>query len=1273
MPPIHRTIKSAFRCLIAGCGPTARSRNRRSKKVNSPRVGCEALEVRALLSVTNFVIEPSELNQDGRATFSFQWDDSAATDQTTYELWVDEVLPGGRRNSRVYYEDNLLTSTVSTGSGSSMQRTSTVEFAAGDFIGFIRSHGPDGAGFWHRFDVQIDDDADSSTPLNNVDRPTTPEITVIREGQGWYGQTSSESQVGWVSDDVLHDIWLNKRNDDGQWERYRLIKNVSGSSIAFRELAAADADGWATYFGQIDSSSSDFLETGDYRFFIRSVNRAADSNGTWIGTSGWSSPVDFSYRRVEGADAKPDNLTVANQLRTQVTWDAVEGAEGYLVSVWKGPDYSANKTIYFRTPETTFKANGLTFDNGTDSVTIEPGDEFFVRVRAIGQDGSPVAFQTGNFASATIRIPAAESLGALAPATPVQPSGFTGDRKPILQWDDVGNANSYDVWLTSLETKGRVFLAENVQANRLQLDADVLAQYVTSSIDGNAYSATDGLALGRYQLWVRVNSSISNTKQSWTAGAVFTVSDSVDQLLDINSSESPEDRQIVSPNLVVSHTEGDRTFALVTNGLGESFGRSVLAKFEIGSDGVPFRPTIVNTAGQEVLEFDDLQMGSNVTAMEALADGRIAVLSRGSSELKLVDPVSWQVLSAYSLLDGADAASPDPIGMEVLDNDQILVVFNRSDRLRIFEATNNQLSEISLNPDGNADEGFLLPVGRGVHVSGVFQASGVYRLFVATPSIHAITIYDYDSINQSLAIVNGSNGQPVTPSRSQTANPFLGGAVVELEMPSGERRDVFLSADRSGFVTWIDSQSLSFGFIDMTAWLRWASREKDSGVYMDPDDNSFDTTRIAAFGNRQVAVFSNRADSLLVQLQMSAAGQVSVVDGSNSALFRGTSGTVIPSEAGYRIISTAKAAVDLEISQGVEGRQLTLTNLIPVAGTTFHSPGTSVEVVVSNPIKVAHAIEDGLLIQSADSNWKLLKPSSTEAGWSTLQWPETVAWQERTLTFNGGFSSVWQDPQTDQLYAVVSVSDPAEVNPAIAVAAVIRVNAAQMPEVVDVHSIPEMERVFSANLSAESLILIDRRGGETVTITNWRNPGQTSRQFYQFHETRQSESGAIRPGHGIVLNDQTVAIVHDTYPDRGISLFTDRPRTPAIFHPNTTGTFSFDLHRYDDDRIIMATYGGDLVIQNAVTGIVELDLSLNQFAGTNIQLTAVENSSYENGLLTVTSPANQTVAVFHVEQADGQWDVTPIRVYSVPDIVRSVIDDGYLWIIEANQIRHIRL
>lgn len=1272
MPAPQQSKPFNWKSLIRSVRTGLSLRPARQRRAGSPRVACESLEARTLLSVTNFMIEPSEIDQDGRASFVFTWNDSSTTNQTTYELWVDEVLPGNRRNSRVYFENNLTSASVSTGNANSLQRTSTVAFAPGNFIGFIRSHSPDGPGFWHRFNVQIDDDNDSSTPLNNVEKPTTPDITVIREGQGWYGQTSSESRISWVSDDVLHNIWLNKLNDEGRWERHRLIKNVSGSSISFRELAAADPDGWATYFGQIDSSSSDFLETGDYRFFIRSVNRAADSDGHWVGTSNWSSPVDFSYQQVEGLDAKPEALTVTNELRTQISWSPVTGAEGYLVSVWKGPNYSSNKVLYFRTPETSLRPNGLWFDNSKDKVSIEPGSEFFVRVRAIGQDGSPVAFQAGNFASATIRIPQQNSVESLTSATPIAPSGTVGDQMPLLRWKDVGNAESYDIWLTSVETGRRALLVQNVEVPRLHLNGQTLAEYATS-IDNSVFSTTEGLAPGRYRTWVRANSTIAISPPGWNPGQIFTVSETVDQILDLNSSDAPEQRQVISPNLVVIHTEGDRSFALVTNGKGESFGRSVLAKYEIASNGTPFRPTIVNGSGSTVLEFADLPMGSNVTDMKVLPDGRVSILSRGSNELRLVDPVSWQVLSTISLLAGSDASAPDAIGLEVLDNNQILVVFNRSDRLRVFDATTNQLSEVGVSGSGAPFEGFLLPLGRGIHVSSVPQGNGIYRLFIATPSIYAVAIYDFDSNQRTLVTVNGTNGQPLTPSRSQTANPFLGGTVVSLKMPSGESRDVFLSADRSGFVTWIDSDSLQFGFIDLADWMPWASRELDSGIYVDPNDNSYDTTRLANFGDQQIAVFSNRANSVMLQLQMSGSGQVSVVVGSASDLFRGTSGAIQATDTGYRLISTANAPLDSEVSQGVGGVQLTATELDPVQDTTYHAPGASIEIVVSNPIKVVHNVGDGVLVQSADSSWKLLTPPNSGNNWTTINWPVSVAWQERTLDFETGFSSTWQHPTTGQHYAVVAVNDPIEPNPLTPVIALLRINASGLPKVIAVYRTPELERVFSANLSADTLILIDRRGGETVTIRNWQNPAQTSRQLYQFHATRKSGSGAIRPGHGIVLNDQTIAMVHDTFPDRGISLFTDKPRTPAIFHPNTTGTFSFDLHRYDDDRIIMATYGGDLVIQNAATGIVELDFSLNQFPGTNIRMTAVESSSYEDGFLTVTSPANQTVAVFKVEQNGSNWTVTPERIFTVPNVVRSIIRDQHLWIIEANQVRRIRL
>lgn len=85
-------------------------------------------------------------------------------------------------------------------------------------------------------------------------------------------------------------------------------------------------------------------------------------------------------------------------------------------------------------PETTLPDN-------RNQVSINPGDQFFIKVRALGQDGSAVGFVTGNFASATIYIPRSQTPSSLTAPKLTGPKPSTSDTMPILRWDDVGNAN----------------------------------------------------------------------------------------------------------------------------------------------------------------------------------------------------------------------------------------------------------------------------------------------------------------------------------------------------------------------------------------------------------------------------------------------------------------------------------------------------------------------------------------------------------------------------------------------------------------------------------------------------------------------------------------------------------------------------------------------------------------------------------------------------------------------------------------------------------------
>lgn len=401
MLKIRESIGTSLK-LVAGlfAGNRGATRRRRQRAVTTePRRSAECLEARVLPAIAGFSVASNPSDTFERFQVTFSWNDDAVSSDTSYEVWVDQVVASGTRISRILYTDDI------GGGANTTDFQAQQDFDPGNYIAWVRKHDPTPTGPWVRLSFEVDDDGDPETALLNSDPPSRSTISVIRPGQGSTGQTLTESKVGWVGDELLYDVWLNKQTPSGTWNPYSLLRNVPSRDISYRHLAAAANGNQFSFFGQVDKDGLQQLETGDYRIFVRGVNAATDQNGNWVGRGPWSAGGDFSFNRIEGADAAPNNLTVTSELRPTVSWDAVEGAEAYTLSFWKGPDYANHAQIYLRINGTSYTPSSTTLHDNNNRVTLEPGDEFFVKVRAIGQDGSHLGFETGNFSSATVTIP----------------------------------------------------------------------------------------------------------------------------------------------------------------------------------------------------------------------------------------------------------------------------------------------------------------------------------------------------------------------------------------------------------------------------------------------------------------------------------------------------------------------------------------------------------------------------------------------------------------------------------------------------------------------------------------------------------------------------------------------------------------------------------------------------------------------------------------------------------------------------------------------------
>lgn len=1248
-----------------------KSDQRRGRSFFASKRYSQVLEPRLLLSIDQITIETQDLNESGSRPV-FNWTSDSSSQDTEVELWVDQFISETQRNSRVLYVPLTSVQTLLSQDLQGYQFRSPHLLPHGNYVAWLREKSSDGYSPWARTNFQLDNDSDSGTELPSVNRPAPAEFSVIREGQGFSGHSLSESRIAWTSDELLHDIWLNQQQADGHWSVHRRIRNVPGRSISFATLNSAPTRAEYSFFGQTSEQSGSRLESGTYRIFVRSINAAMNANGQWTGRGSWSAGINFSYTKIEAEAARPATLTATQELNTTIQWAAVSDAEHYLVNLWKGPNYSANQAITFRSHQTRIQFTAGEFRDGDRLITVDPGDQLFVRVRAVGQDGISELFTSINHRSITIHIPNAATV---EPERPViaSDSSNRGSRQPLLSWEAVPNAKSYEVWMSSVDERKRIFLADGVRPHSLQLAPATLENMAEQQAVLKNQIDSDGLKPGRYRYWVRAHSPTFVRPSEWSLANDFeVVPDAVTQIdidVDLPISQQP----LNAPNLVLPFEDRGRNYLLISNGKGESFGASVLARYELDAAGQLYRPVIVDSSGHSLLEFSDLPMGSNVSALKRLSDGRLVVLSRGSSELRIVDPVDWQIDVTFELVADRSSEYPDAIGMEILSNDQIAIVFNRSDQLRIFSAPlgANSIEEIQYSEAGS-EAGFLLESGRGVQLSSVRRPNGTFRLFVATPGQAATTIYEYDAESLSLSAVRTESGEEVKISRGRLANPFHGGTIASIQrLEDDGTEDFYFSADRSGFITWVHADSLSYGFIDLADWMTSVDRDPNSADYANPNDNSFDTTRFLPLDGSRLAVFGSRQQSVLLQLQVDSDGIVQVVR--SAEMPRAYSGTLINRNGDEFIVSTGAAP----FSRNQQISQVAVTQLRTAdgAGQPAMSPLPPIVSKLANPLVAAHRFERGLVVQRSDGSIGQVVPNGDGNQLVFIPSGDVVTDSSggRFLLTPDLFTSFKPHESDNSLLFVSAVS---ETSPSDPVLLVLKFDAETGIKITRIFSLDGMDALRSISVSTDQITILDRVGGKLLVIHDWTLESSSAEPIYDFHHQQPAELGAIRPAWSALFEDGTLAIAHDTVPDRGITVFAgsytpSAEATIPVFHTNTTGTFFFDLHAFDSDRVISTTYGGDLVIKNVRAGIWEFDLPLNDLVGAP-DIFAVESSSFRNDTLTINSPAGQAVVAFRVRREGGLIEVTVAGQHHVDDAIATLVDDDGYWIVRTGSIQKIR-
>ncbi|MEQ9408683.1 MAG: hypothetical protein RIK87_13185 [Fuerstiella sp.] len=1241
-------------------------RNQRRRRNVRPVAG-EVLELRQLLAVTGLTTQV-----DGNAgRVQLNWQDADHTEVSRYEIWLDQNISDSARNPKVYY------ASIETAGHGMLNHIVPQRLAPGDYTVYVR--GQHGSTFttWARHSFQIDDDHNPETPvIPGV--PQRPVITVIREGQGAAGQAVSEGAIRWMGDAALYDVWLGQRDSRGRLSAVGVVRNVPQQSITLRELALAATQKEVVWYGDlVPDQSVAQLPTGDYEFFVRGVNGAANEVGRWIGQGPWSSAAKVTFHRVEGSAAVPAQLAATDSIRPTVTWQPVAHAEAYLVSIWKGPDYQLHTPTTIRVYGTTLRLQSADPGDSEEQSEIRPGDEYFIRVRAVGSEGALEGFHPGNYASTVIRVPEQLTPADLT-APPISGPGRTiTDSMPVLRWQHTDHAASYDVWFTSLQTGRRLFLASDIRDDVLRLAPEVLNAVSDLNSNGQpGYSDDYGLRDGRYRFWIRARNPASPEPGPWSRSYDFTVDKTHAVTRSVSDTGDPARRPLVSPNLVKTWTANGQPTLLVTNGLGESFGASVLGRFVMGADEQPTRPVVTSPAtGLTELQFPDLAVGSNVSDMDFLDSHRLAVLSRGSNQLHLIDLDRWEMTSTIDLSIGANTNAPDAMDMEILSNGQILVVFNRSNRLRVFDINDDgMLFEVRIPGTSPADQGFVLDQGRAMQVSAVERSDGSYTLFLATPAVAGTVLRTYTPEHLTLGTVMDNSGQAVeTISRSPFSGPYVGGKIQTVVSLSGQRQTFYLSTDRNGFLTWVNVNSFTFGHIDLVEYMTTASRDPASASYRNPDDNHVDPTRIISIDDRHVAVLNNREQSVLLKLTLSSGDGMSVTGA--GMLPAGYGGDTIRTPTGLKLVSSSGGSIGISVGSHL----LITTDLQYAPGTGNWQPGQFTPTVLATPIDRAVVIsDDRLLLEYPQGRRSIVHYHAPTHSLEETYLPGQFEHTDGNIyAVNGGPAAAWGNTSSGRQYIAVRGILSAVGNPTDVFVLVLDVTAPAAVTLHSVHRLDAQAQWYSVQMNGEQIDVLDRLGARLLSVHHWLTGNQTEFRSLEFADRQGRSFGGSRPGRTVLMPDGTRVVLHDTTPDKVFSVLTPeslRAQTPlAKVHTHNVGQWIYDMQIYDQDRVIAVTWDAVLVILNIRTGVFETVQKLDRFSTLPLDVYGVRGISFEGHTLSIGSPAAGQVAEYRVtpDVRGAGHQIELLRVVEAPDVVTTLLTPSALWVLETGRVTRL--
>lgn len=290
--------------------------------------------------------------------------------------------------------------------------------------------------------------------------------------------------------------WARTRTDGvvGAWSEGIEFEALGAPEITSRETASVfaapmlewtdvGADEYEVWINDVSSGTGQFLMTktspssavlindglapGKYRFWVR----GSDNNGN---VTSWSKSQTFE---VSDQTVVTGPSGVSETATPEIIWNAVPGATHYDVWLSNPGGLIARETA----------ASGTSHqfpDSLADSI-------YRVWVRPMTDSGAGSWSDVQTFTVGGIENPVV-TLG----------STETTNRRPLLEWTAIEDADRYELWVNHVGVSNRVIHE--------------------TSIVANSFIPTQNLAVGVYRIWVRAIGA-SGVSSDWSAAATLTI------------------------------------------------------------------------------------------------------------------------------------------------------------------------------------------------------------------------------------------------------------------------------------------------------------------------------------------------------------------------------------------------------------------------------------------------------------------------------------------------------------------------------------------------------------------------------------------------------------------------------------------------------------------------------------------------------------------------------------------------------------------------------